>query len=77
MHEGFDWNDAHLESGNLVKYSRPIIGLILMLNEPSTSKSITTPSNLDEGTKITWQVLKVQFILNKKTLVLHRKLSFL
>jgi hypothetical protein len=78
MHEGFDCNDVHLELGNLVKYyHRPIVGLILMLTEPSTSKSITTPSDLDEETKIAWEVLKARFILNQKTLVPHRKLSFL
>jgi hypothetical protein len=56
MHEGFDCNDVHLESGNLVKYSRPIVGLILMLSEPSTFKSITTLSNLNEEAEIAWEV---------------------
>jgi len=76
MHEGFDCNDAHLESGNLVKYSRPIVRLISMLSKPSTSKSITMPSDLDEEVEIAREVLKVQFILNQKTLIPHRKLSF-
>jgi hypothetical protein len=73
MHEGFDCNDVHLESGNLVKYSKPIVGLISMLSEPSTSKSITMPSDLDEEIEIAWEVLKVQFILNQKILVPHYK----
>jgi hypothetical protein len=58
MHEGFDYNDVYLESKNLVKYSRPIVALILMLSEPSTSKSITTPNDLDEEAEIAWEVLK-------------------
>jgi len=35
------------------------------------------PSDLDEEVEITWEVLKAQFSLNKKTLIPHRKLSFL
>jgi hypothetical protein len=76
MHEGSDFNDVHLESRNLGKYSRPIVGLILILNEPSTSKSITMPNDLDEEAEIAWEVLRVQCILNQKTLVPHHKLSF-
>jgi len=35
-----------------------------MPNEPSTFESIAMPIDLEEEVEITWEVLKVQFILN-------------
>jgi hypothetical protein len=64
MHEGFDCDVAHLESRNLAKDLRPLVGLISTLSGPSTFKSIATSSNLDEETKIAWEVLKAQLIFN-------------
>jgi len=64
MHEDFDCNVAHSKSRNLVEDSGPLVGLILTLSGPSTSKSIVMSSDLDEETKITWEVLKVQLIFN-------------
>ncbi len=63
-----------MESGNLTKDSRLVVGLILTLSGPFTFESITTPSDFDEEAKIAWEVLKVQLILNKKTWVPHRRL---
>jgi hypothetical protein len=65
MHEGFDYDDVRLESENLIKDSRLVVGLISTLSGPFTSKSIATPSDFDEEAKITWEVLKVQLILNQ------------
>jgi hypothetical protein len=45
-----------LELKNLTRGSRPIVGLILMPNGPSTFESITMPSDLDEEAKIAWEV---------------------
>jgi hypothetical protein len=75
MHECFDCDDAHLESGNLAKDSSPIVGWISIPSGPSTFESIVmcSPSDLDEETKTTWEVLKAQLILNKKTWVPHHK----
>lgn len=64
MHEGFDCDVAHLESRNLAKDSRPLVGSISTLSGPSTSKSITMSSDSDEETKIAWEVLKAQLIFN-------------
>jgi hypothetical protein len=64
MHEDFDYNVAHSESRNLAEDSGPLVGLILTLSGPSTSKSIVMSSDLDEETKITWEVLKVQLIFD-------------
>jgi hypothetical protein len=52
MHEGFDCDDVHLKSGNLVKDFGLVIGLILMPIGPFTSKNIATPSDLDEEIEI-------------------------
>jgi hypothetical protein len=35
-----------------------------MLSQPFASKSIAMPNDFDEKLKITWEVLKAQFILN-------------
>jgi hypothetical protein len=64
MHEGFDCDVAHLESRNLAKDLWPLVGLISTLSGPSTSKGIATSRDLDEETKITWEVLKAQLIFN-------------
>jgi hypothetical protein len=40
MHEGFDCDDAHLESGNLAKDSKLVVGWILTPSGPSTFESI-------------------------------------
>jgi hypothetical protein len=55
MHEGFDCDDAHLESRNLVQ-DTPLIGFILMPSGPFASKGITMLSNLDEEVEIAWEV---------------------
>jgi hypothetical protein len=75
MHENFDCHDAHLESRNLIKDFRSLVGSILTPSGPSTSESIVTFNDLDEETKIAWEVSKAQFILNKKTWVPHHMLS--
>ncbi len=49
MHEGFDWDEVHLELKNLVEDYGPI-GLTLTPSGPFASKSIVTPSKLDEET---------------------------
>jgi hypothetical protein len=64
MHYGFDCDDVHLKLGNLIKDSSLVVHLILMPNEPSTFESIAMPIDLEEEVEITWEVLKVQFILN-------------
>jgi hypothetical protein len=74
MHDGFDYDDVHLELRNLIKGFRPIVGLVSMPNGPSTFESITMPNDLDEEAKNVWEVLKAQFILIKKTWVRHYKL---
>jgi hypothetical protein len=75
MHEGFNCHGVHLESGNLTKDSRSIVGSISTPIEPFASKYITTPSDLNEEIEITWEVLKVQLILNQKAWVPHCCLS--
>jgi hypothetical protein len=75
IHGGFDYHDSHLESKNLVEDFGSIVGSILMPSGPSAFESITTPNDLDEEAKIAWEVLKAQFILNKKGWVFHHKLS--
>jgi hypothetical protein len=74
MHENFDCHDAHLESRNLIKDFTSLVGSILTPSGPSTSESIATLNDLDEETKIAWEVPKAQFILNKKTWVPHHML---
>jgi hypothetical protein len=76
MHEGFDYDDVHLESKNLAEDSKQVVGLISTTNGPSTLESITTGIDLYEEVNIAWEVLKVQFIMNKKARVLHHKLFF-
>jgi hypothetical protein len=53
MHEGFDCDDVHLESMNLIKDFGPIVGLISMPSGPFTFKNIATFINLDEEVEIT------------------------
>jgi hypothetical protein len=77
MHDGFDYDDVHVELKDWVEDSGPIVSSILMLSRPSTSKSIAMPNDLDEEIEIAWEVLKVQLIVNKKTWVLNYRLSFL
>jgi len=55
MHEGFDYDDAHLESRNLVQ-DTPLIGLILMPSGPFAFKGIAMLSDLDEEVEIAWEV---------------------
>ncbi len=76
MHDGFDCDDVHVKLGNLVRDSRQVVSSILMPSQPSASKSIAMPKDLDEEIKITWEVFKAQLILNKKTWVLHDRLFF-
>jgi hypothetical protein len=76
MHEGFDCDDVHLESKNLVEVSRQVVGLISTTSGPSAFESITTPSDLYEEVEIAWEDLKVQFIMNNKAWVFHHKLFF-
>jgi hypothetical protein len=64
MHEDFDCDVAHLKSRNLAEDLGPLVGSISTLSGPSTSKSIATLSDLDEETKIAWEVLKAQLIFN-------------
>jgi hypothetical protein len=65
VHEGFDCDDVHLELENLTKdCKQPIVGLISTPSGPSAFENIATPNDLDEEAKITWEVLKAQFILN-------------
>jgi hypothetical protein len=56
-----------LELKNLVKDFGSIVGSISMPSGPFAFESITTPNDLDEEAKITWEVLKAQLILNQKT----------
>jgi hypothetical protein len=70
IHEGFDFDDFHLESKNLVEDFGPIAGLISMQNGPFAFENITMPNDLDEEAKIALEVLKAQLILNQKTWVL-------
>ncbi len=51
MHEGFNCDDAHLESRNFVEDFGPVVGSILTPNGPFAFESIATPNNLDEETK--------------------------
>jgi hypothetical protein len=75
VHEGFNCDDVHLKIDNLTKDSRwPVVGSISTPNGPSAFESIAMPNDLDEESKIAWEVLKVQFILNLKARVLHCKL---
>ncbi len=48
MHEGFDYDDVHLESWNLVEDFGLVVGLISTPSGPFASKSIVMPSKLDE-----------------------------
>ncbi len=59
MQRSFNCDDAHLESGNLVEDFGPIVGSILTSTIPFAFESIATPNNLDEETKIAWEILKV------------------
>ncbi len=67
IHQAFDSNDFHLELKNLVKDFGSIVGSISTPSGPFAFESITTPNDLDEEAKITWEVLKAQLILNQKT----------
>jgi hypothetical protein len=59
MQKSFNCDDVHLESGNLVEDFGSIVGSILTSNVPFAFESIVTPNNLDEETKIAWEILKV------------------
>jgi hypothetical protein len=48
-----------LVSRNLVEDFGPVVGSILTSNVPFAFESIATPNNLDEETKIAWEILKV------------------
>jgi hypothetical protein len=48
MHEGFDDEDVHSESGTLTMGSRLGVGLISTLSGPFTFENIATPSDSDE-----------------------------
>jgi len=74
VHEGFDCDDVHLESKNLVEDSRQVVALI-STSGPSTFEIIATLRDLYEEVEIALEFLKVQFIMNKKTWVPHHKLS--
>jgi hypothetical protein len=76
MHEVFDYDDVHLELGNIVKDSRPPVGSISAPSGPYDSKSIVRLCDFDEEGKIAWEVLQTQLTLNQKAWVLHHKLSF-
>jgi len=76
MHDSFDYDDVHVQLGNLVEDSMLIISSILMASQPCAFKSITMLNDLDEEIEITWEVLKPQLIANKKTWVLHYRLFF-
>jgi hypothetical protein len=66
-HEAFDYDDVHDLDGRIVaKDSRPLVGSILMPSIPYGFESIVTPNDLDVEIKLAWEVLKTQFILNKK-----------
>jgi hypothetical protein len=58
---------------NLTKDFGPFLGLISMQSGPFASKNIATLNDLDEEVEIAKEVLKVQFILNRKTWVLHHR----
>jgi hypothetical protein len=76
MHDSFDFDDVHMELGNLAEDFRLVICSILMPSQPFASKSITMPNDLNEEIKITWEVLKLQLILYKKTRVFHYNFFF-
>jgi hypothetical protein len=76
MHEGFDCDDAHLESKNLAEDFRQVVGLISTTSGSSTFENITTLSDLYEEIKIAWEVLKIQLIMNEKAWVPPHKLFF-
>ncbi len=65
MHDKFDYDDVHVKLGNLFEDSRLVFSSILMASSPYASKSIAMPNDLDENIEITWEVLKVEFILKK------------
>jgi hypothetical protein len=44
MHEGFDCDDVHLESRNLVEDAWPLIDLILTPSGPFASEGIAIPN---------------------------------
>jgi hypothetical protein len=52
MHEGYDCDDAHLESRNLVEDAWPLIGLILTSSGPFAFEGIAMLSDLDEEVEI-------------------------
>jgi hypothetical protein len=76
MHDDFDCDDVHVELGELAEDFKPIVSSILMPTQLCAFKSIPMPNDLDEKIKIEWEILKVQPIVNKKTLVLHYRLFF-
>ncbi len=76
MHEVFDYDDVHLELGNIAKDSRPLVGSISTPSGPYDSKSIVTLCDFDEEGKIAWEVWQTQPTLSQKAWFLHHKLSF-
>jgi hypothetical protein len=76
MHDGFDCDDVHVKLSNLLEDYKLVGSSILMPSQPSRSKCIVMPNDLDEEIEIAQEVLKAQLILNNKTWVLHYRLFF-
>jgi hypothetical protein len=64
IYEGFDCDDDRLELENLVEDFRLVVSSILTANGPFACESIVMLDDLYGKTKIAWEVLKVQLILN-------------
>ncbi len=62
--------------GNLAKVLGLMVGSISMPNGPFAFESIVSLNNLDVETKIAWEVMKIQLILNKKAWISRCMLFF-
>jgi hypothetical protein len=76
MYDASNSSDVHLEFGNLLEDSKPQVGSILTPSVPSIYENIVNPTDLDVKSETTWEVFKIQFILNQKKWVLHHMLFF-
>jgi hypothetical protein len=65
MHDNFDYDDVHVELGNLAE-SWPVVSSIVMSSWPFAFKIIAMPNDLDKEIEIAWEVLKAQLMLKKK-----------
>jgi hypothetical protein len=68
MNDGFDCDDVRVELRNLVEDFGLVVNSIFIPSQPSASKSVGMPNDLDEKIEIAWEVLKGQLIVNKKNM---------